>query len=107
MIPAKNKVKEPKAAVVPKVEPLKLRSDIFGWIDEKTPNSGYRPSLGSPCIVCSKPLRAPVVTQYVSSPIDSKKYFYCAHELCWNSIGKIEKSLYEKCLKDLLNKGAI
>lgn len=85
-----------------------LRKDIFGWTEKNGENvQEFAPPPHGPCIVCAHPLGEPLVVQVVTPPHSNRQYFYRAHKVCWEGVGKREQLLYDQCLLNLLEKGAL
>ena len=82
--------------------PLTLRRDVYHCYDpaNKVPPVNYL------CIVCVRPLIAPLITCEVAKKGTDLLYSYQAHQKCWVGISDREKRVFDQALRDLLAKGA-
>jgi hypothetical protein len=50
----------------------------------------YNPPKDAPCVICYKPLCAPLKTISLLKPGGSRSYFYRAHKACYEGLGDDE-----------------
>lgn len=64
---------------------------LIGYYDDPsqaTPT--YNPGLNVPCVICFKPLSAPMKTISLMMPGDHRSYFYRAHKACYEALPEAE-----------------
>jgi hypothetical protein len=100
--PPSDVTAKPVTALTVTPSPLTLRRDVYYCYDpaNKQPSSAYL------CIVCCRPISAPLVTCEVAKKGTDKLYSYQAHQKCWAGISDREKRVFDQSLRDLLAKGA-
>jgi hypothetical protein len=64
---------------------------LLGYYDsaEQT-EATFNPGLNVPCVVCYKPLCAPLKTISLMKPGSGRSYFYRAHKACYEGLSEQE-----------------
>lgn len=79
---------------------MSIRTDIFGWFDDHGPLPAHDPGLNVNCLICAKPLTAPVKTISLMKQGDNRSFFYRCHKACYENLPASEISDLESSLID-------